>query len=161
MRKSILCLITVLLTGLPALVSPLPSLAECAVGSTDIGSCFSSGISDANDGDSQIDLSGGLGFSTVPQAVETVITILFVGSALLVFGYLLYGGITYITAGDDSSRTNRGRQLMINALIGLVLLALVYVVWLLIINLIPGVSSFFGNANSDAPNCTNQGETIC
>ena len=163
--KSFVFLAVSIVLAASALVSPHLALAECAVGTTDIGSCFTSGISDANNGESTINLSGGLGFSSLPQAIQTVVTLVFIGAGLLVLGYLLYGAITYISVGDDSSRANQGRQRMISALIGLIVLALIFVTWLLIINLIPGVSDFFASSgssgNSDAPNCTNQGTTIC
>ena len=43
-------------------------------------------------------------------------------AAILVFAYLVYGGIAYITSGGDKTKTEEARNRISNALFGLALL---------------------------------------
>lgn len=56
--------------------------------------------------------------------------LLYVGGALAV-GYLIYGGILYITAGGDEEKATKGKTAVVNAVIGIVviLLALAIIEW--------------------------------
>lgn len=58
-------------------------------------------------------------------------SILFVG-ALLTFGYLLWGGIDWITSGGDSGKVESARKKITQAIIGLVVLASVFAVFFVI-----------------------------
>jgi hypothetical protein len=52
-------------------------------------------------------------------------------AAALAIIYLVYGGIMYITAGGDAEKATKGRTAVVNAIIGIViiLLAFLLVTW--------------------------------
>jgi hypothetical protein len=90
-----------------------------------------------------IQIKAGVGFSTLGQALNTIIEALFLLGGLLAFGYILYGAIKYITAGDNSANVGAARTTMQNAVIGLIVLSLVFVIFKFAVNLIPGLGAFF------------------
>jgi hypothetical protein len=55
---------------------------------------------------------------------------LYVGGGIAVL-YLIFGGITYVTAGSDQEKATQARTTIVNAIIGIVIiaLALVLVTW--------------------------------
>ena len=68
---------------------------------------------------------------TFGNAIQLVINIaLYVGGGIAVI-YLIYGGITYVTAGGDQEKATQARTIIVNAIIGIVIiaLALVMVTW--------------------------------
>ncbi len=68
------------------------------------------------------------GTVTLSQLVDNVITIiLFIAGALAVI-YLLYAGILYITAGGDETKAAKARQGIINAIIGIIIIVLAFVI---------------------------------
>jgi len=85
------------------------------------------------------------GFTSLNDAVSTLIPIVFWGGGFLCFIYLLYGAYKYITAGDNAANVSAARQTLINAVIGLVLLGLVYVIFIIVAQII-GIDSMFGGA---------------
>jgi len=42
--------------------------------------------------------------------------------------YLIYGGLLYITAGGDAEKSKSGRAALINAIIGIVIIALAFLI---------------------------------
>lgn len=64
-------------------------------------------------------------FPTIIQAVLG--WILMIAGALAVI-YLVYGGILYITAGGDAEKATKGRTALINAIIGIVIILLSFVI---------------------------------
>ena len=70
----------------------------------------------------------------VPQGtgITTIITniagwVLWIAGALALI-YLIYGGIIYITAGGNEDRAKIGKSALLSAIVGLVIIALVYVI---------------------------------
>jgi uncharacterized membrane protein HdeD (DUF308 family) len=82
---------------------------------------------------------------TDPQDIfDTLIPVVFWIGGLASFGYILYGAFKYVIAGDDPSKTAAARQTIINAVIGLVLLGLVFVIFRVATEVIGIDSLFFG-----------------
>jgi cytochrome bd-type quinol oxidase subunit 2 len=69
-------------------------------------------------------------------------------AALLVFLYLILGGIEWITSGGDSSKTEKARNKITAAVVGLVILAASYAVLLIVINFLgfSNLEEVFSNA---------------
>jgi vacuolar-type H+-ATPase subunit I/STV1 len=84
-----------------------------------------------------------VGFSTLSQAMSTLISAAIVMGALLTFIYLVIGAFKYVSAGDDASNVKSAKTIITNAIVGLILLALVFVIFQIVIRVIPGLSSFF------------------
>src|SRR5690606_6238793 len=98
----------------------------------------------ANNGSQTLSLNTGtFGFQTIGQALNTIISVIFLAAGLAAFGFILLGAFNYLTAGDDSGKTDKARKMITNAVIGLILVALVYVIWLVVINLVPGMKTYF------------------
>ena len=108
--------------------------------------CVKKAIGAAGDSDT-IDLQASFGFSSLPQAINTIIALIFLVAGLVAFFFILLGAFNYLTAGDSSEKTGKARSMITNAVIGLILVALVYVIWLVAINLVPGLSDFFSASN--------------
>ena len=62
--------------------------------------------------------------ATFDSVVIRIIDIaLFVGGGIAVL-YLIYGGVTYVTAGGDQEKATQARTIIVNAIIGVVIIAL-------------------------------------
>ena len=61
---------------------------------------------------------------TLTQTVTTILTWLFGFAGIIAVIYLIYGGILYNTAGGDAEKATKGRTALVNAIIGIVIIAL-------------------------------------
>lgn len=76
-----------------------------------------------------IPLLGTQGGSTgLGDVVSRVVAFLLYLAAILAVVYLIYGGIIYITAGGDAEKATKGRTALINAIIGIVIIALAFLI---------------------------------
>ena len=55
--------------------------------------------------------------------VSNIINIVLVVVGLLAVLYLIWGGVTYVTAGGDAEKAGKGRTTITNAIIGIVIIA--------------------------------------
>jgi hypothetical protein len=60
--------------------------------------------------------------------IDTVLSWVLGLAAAIAVIYLIYGGILYITAGGDAEKATKGRTALINAIIGIVIIALSYLI---------------------------------
>jgi hypothetical protein len=68
------------------------------------------------------------GNANLSQIFDQIISlILFVAGALAVI-YLLWSGISYITAGGDDAKAGTARKGIINAIIGIIIIVLAFVI---------------------------------
>lgn len=84
-----------------------------------------------------------VGFSNIAEAVTTAIQwgIFF---ALVAAGlFLIWAGFQYVTAGDDPDQAEAARTRMANAVIGVVIVASVYLILRLVSAIIPGADEIF------------------
>lgn len=56
--------------------------------------------------------------------ISTVLTWVLVLAGAIAVIYLIYGGLLYITAGGDAEKATKGRTALINAIIGIIIIAL-------------------------------------
>lgn len=84
-----------------------------------------------------------IGFSSINQAANTLISIMFLGAALLAFFYIVRGALKYVSAGDNSANTQAARTTIQNAVIGLIIIASVYVIFRFVVSIIPGLGALF------------------
>lgn len=65
----------------------------------------------------------GLGTANAPTTLETIISnsigFITIAAGITFVMYLVLGGLTWITARDDSGRMDRAKQMITNALVGL------------------------------------------
>jgi len=94
----------------------------------------------------------------LPEGFATSFTGLFNGllslvlviSALLVFGFLIWGGFDWITSGGDKGKTDKARQKIVSAIIGLIIVAASYAVLNLVIRFLGfnGLNDVFHSAGT-------------
>ncbi len=66
--------------------------------------------------------------------INGLLSVIMVIAALLVFFYLIWGALNWITSGGDKSKTDSARQKIISAIIGLLIIAASFAVINLIVN---------------------------
>ena len=59
----------------------------------------------------------------IRDIISTVVSVVLWGAGVIAFAYLIFGGITYITAGGDAEKAGKGRTAIVNAIIGIVIIA--------------------------------------
>ena len=84
------------------------------------------------------------GFASLQEALNTLIPVAAFIGGLLCFGYLLFGAYKYLTAGENASNVEAARKTIINAIIGLLLLGLVFIIFKVATEIIGIDSMFFG-----------------
>lgn len=81
------------------------------------------------------DVVPGTGFATdFGKLINGVLSFVMVVAALLVFMYLIWGGIEWITSGGDKGKTESARNKITSAVIGLVVVAASYAILTLALN---------------------------
>lgn len=81
------------------------------------------------------DITAPKGFATdIGSLINGLLSFVMVIAALLVFGYLIMGGIEWITSGGDKSKTENARNKITAAVVGLVILAASYAILIVILN---------------------------
>lgn len=73
-------------------------------------------------------------FTDFGTFISSLLNLVMVIAALLVFVYLIWGGIDWITAGTDKGKTDGARTKITNAVIGLIVLAASYAILTLVLN---------------------------
>ena len=80
-------------------------------------------------------INPGKGFATdIGSLINGALSFIMVIAALLVFLYLILGGIEWITSGGDKGKTENARNKITAAVIGLIILAASYAILLIILN---------------------------
>ncbi|MDD5606046.1 MAG: TrbC/VirB2 family protein [Patescibacteria group bacterium] len=90
------------------LLLPLPAMAQSS-GDIGLGDALQSG-----------------GIDSLTGIIDNAIQIIAGIAGAIAVGYLVYGGITYITGGAKGAET--AKQIIINAIIGMVVILLAYVI---------------------------------
>ena len=67
--------------------------------------------------------------------VNNIVNLVFVVAAALSFCFLVYGAISWIAAGGDSSKLESARKMIVGAIIGLLILASVWAIFTLVMNI--------------------------
>ena len=91
----------------------------------------------------------GTGFFTSPGSlINSIIRFVFAIAALLVFFYLIWGGIDWITSGGDKGKTEGASNKITAAIIGLIVLAASYAILQIVLNFLgySGINQVFDNA---------------
>jgi hypothetical protein len=76
----------------------------------------------------------GLGEATLPDIVKNIVQIFLGFLGLIAVILILYGGFTWMTAGGNQEKVVKGRRILINAVIGLVIILSAYAIAAFIIN---------------------------
>lgn len=93
-------------------------------------------ITDDTNGITLMDVSPG-------TVIDRIINVVLWVVGVLAVVYLIWGGITYVTAGGDAEKAGKGRTAITNAIIGIIIVSLALVIYKAVIGgLSTGVSGF-------------------
>jgi hypothetical protein len=73
-------------------------------------------------------------FADIGVLINGILNFVMVLGALLVFMYLIWGGIEWITSGGDKGKTESARNKITAAIIGLIVLAASWAILMLVLN---------------------------
>lgn len=89
-----------------------------------------------------IEVNPGTGYATdFGKMFSSILNVVMLIAAILVFAYLIFGGIQWITSGGDKSKAEEARNKITAAIIGLIIVAASYAVINLVVNFL-GFGSF-------------------
>ena len=89
-----------------------------------------------------IEVNPGTGYATdFGKMFNSILNVVMLIAAILVFAYLIFGGIQWITSGGDKSKAEEARNKITAAIIGLIIVAASYAVINLVVNFL-GFGSF-------------------
>ncbi|MDA1079877.1 MAG: hypothetical protein O2840_04295 [bacterium] len=71
--------------------------------------------------------------SSVGSLISSVLTFVMLIAALLILMYLIWGGIQWISSGGDKGKTEEARNKITSAVIGLIILAAAWAVFLIVL----------------------------
>lgn len=88
------------------------------------------------------DIEAGTGYATnFGTMFNSLINVVMLVAALLVFAYMIWGGIEWITSGGDKGKAESARNKLTSAIIGLVIVAASYALITLVVQFL-GFGSF-------------------
>lgn len=62
------------------------------------------------------------------QFIQAIVNWVLVIAGVVAVVYLIYGGLLYITAGGDAEKATKGRTAVVNAIIGVVIILLSFII---------------------------------
>lgn len=74
----------------------------------------------------------------ISTVLATVVQFIFVISVVLALGFLIYGGVKWITSGGDKGGVENARNMIVAAIIGLIIVFLAYVIMNLVLTFLTG-----------------------
>jgi len=74
-------------------------------------------------------LGGFFGFTCITNFVFRIVDISIILAGLILFVFLVWGGIEWLTSGGDKGKIEAARAKLTNALIGVAIIAASYAVW--------------------------------
>lgn len=107
-------------------------------------------VAHAQINDIEIERSAGFA-GDIGSLFNAVLSFVMVIAALLVFFYLIMGGIDWITSGGDKGKTESARNKITAAVIGLIILAASYAILQLVLNFLGfsgGINTVFDEVNT-------------
>ena len=82
------------------------------------------------------------GYTCIGKFISNMVSVGIIIAAILVFLYLVWGGIEWITSAGDKTKTETAQKRISNAIIGLAIVATAWAVWNIIL--------YFFGVNLDA-----------
>ncbi len=110
------------------------------VSSSVAGLALSASPALASDALGEVEVPSEYFFESVGEILSIGLRYVMVFAAILVFAYLIWGGIEWITSGGDSTKTEDARKKITAAIVGLIILAASYAILELVLRLAIGVS---------------------
>lgn len=83
-----------------------------------------------------------LGAGSIGTLLANGINLLFVAAAILALGFLIFGGIKWLTSQGEKEGISKARETIVAAIVGLVIIFLSYIIVNFLLNLFVGVNLF-------------------
>ena len=125
MKKKLLVKNILVATGLTALMAvPMVAFGQDAIGDG-LGSV------------SSVFPHGGLsGTTSVMGLIRTIIQLMLMFAGIVAVIFIIIGGYMYITSSGNAEQAEKGKNTLVNAIIGIIIIVLSYVVVTVITNLV-------------------------
>jgi len=68
------------------------------------------------------------GASSIQDLITAVLPWVSLAAGVIAFAYLIYSGFLYLSAGGNAESAKKGQQGILNAIIGLIIIALAYTI---------------------------------
>jgi len=101
--------------------------------------------------DSQVKKTGFFKFDSIGEFVVNFFQVALILGSVMTFIYLIWGGIQWITSGGNQEAAKGAKEKISDAVMGLAMLAAVWVFWRLIIYFVGVTSSVSGPFNIKLP----------
>ena len=122
------------------------------------GQMFPPAVAQEGEGINIGTIEAGSGFaSDIGSIITTLLSAVMGIAALLLFFYLIWGGISWLTSGGEKGKTEEARNKITAAVIGLVILAASYAILMLILRIL-GFESLSSALGGIEPFTTKTGE---
>ena len=66
---------------------------------------------------------------TIAEIITNVVNVVLWIAGILAVVYLIWGGITYVTAGGDAEKASKGRVAITNAIIGIIIIVIALAIY--------------------------------
>lgn len=90
----------------------------------------------------QWQFGGGTGGKDLIGTILNLVNIVLIFAGLVAFFYLIWGGFQYITSGGDSTKAEKGRGAIVNAIIGIIIIAFSYLIINYVITAVGGLNRY-------------------
>lgn len=116
-------------------ISTVASLGVIAL--SNAGMAFAQGgRAGVNMGTNTIFQTGGTAVTSDPTVlIKNVVNLILILAGALVFAYLIWGAIKWITSGGDKSKVEEARNKITSAIVGLLILAAVWAIFNLVLTI--------------------------
>lgn len=91
--------------------------------------------------------AAGFRITDLGRLIQGLLNMVLFIAALLVFGYMIWGAIQWITSGGDKGKTEEARNKITSAVVGLAVLAASYALFQVVLYFL-GISNPFGGVGS-------------
>lgn len=81
------------------------------------------------------------GGTNIGDLLDKVIPFVSVAAGVVAFAFLIYSGFLYMTAGGNAESAKKGQAGILNAIIGLIIVALAYTITTALVGTLSGTSS--------------------
>ncbi len=78
------------------------------------------------------------GSTTASGLIRAIIRYLLYFCGMIAVVFLIYGGYQYITSAGNTEKAEKGRTILVDSIIGLLIIGLSYVIVTVVVNLIQG-----------------------
>lgn len=96
---------------------------------TPLGAAGGAAGSDIGTVDIAAQVKGFFGFECITHFIFRMVDIALIGSAILLLGYLVWGGLDWIMSGGDKSKVENAQKRLTSAVIGVAIAASAFAVW--------------------------------